>query len=256
MLGQLYLAQDLYVPPATETAREIASLFNLTLWIAIFVFVVVEGLLLYMIIRFRNNKKVPREESHRGHTTAEVVWTVIPAAILLFLGFLSAGTLMRIDTVPDDTDFTVRVEAFQFGWRFIYPDENGTAYADEAAWCRAADGGDPTRCSIGELRLQENSRVKVHITARDVIHAFAVPEFAIKQDAVPGKPRDAWFETPDLPTDAPVQYFIQCMEYCGLGHHGMRATLTVFPEGSQPLAYGRAPPPEPSEPTETTEPPS
>jgi len=98
--------------------------------------------------------------------------------------------------------------------------------------------------------------VKVHITARDVIHAFAVPEFAIKQDAVPGKPRDAWFETPDLPTDAPVQYFIQCMEYCGLGHHGMRATLTVFPEGSQPLAYGRAPPPEPSEPTETTEPPS
>lgn len=219
MLGRLFLAQDLYVKPATESAREVASLFNITLWIAIVVFVLVEGLLLYMIVRFRKNTRVPREESHRGHTTAEVVWTVVPAAILLFLGFLSAGTLVKIDTIPTDTDFTVEVEASQFTWLFRYPDGNVT---------------------VNELRLQENSRVIANISSRDVIHAFAVPEFAIKQDAVPGKPRQAWFDTPDVGAE-PVAYFIQCMEYCGVGHHDMRAKLTVFPEGSQPLPYGKAP---------------
>jgi len=234
MLGALYLAQDLYVPPATETAREVASLFNITLWIALVVFVLVEGLLLYMIIKFRKNTRVPREETHRGHTTAEVVWTVVPAVILLFLGFLSAGTLVKIDTIPDDTDFTVHVEASQFVWRFIYPDENGTAYNGQAGWCQE----NRARCSIGEMRLQENARVRLELVARDVIHAFAVPEFAIKQDAVPGKVHVSWFQVPDVGS-APVEYFIQCMEFCGVGHHDMRATIVVFPAGSQEQMWGR-----------------
>lgn len=238
MLRALYLAQDLYVPPATESAREVASLFNLTLWIALAVFVLVEGLLLYMIVKFRRNTRVPRDETHRGHTTAEVVWTVIPAIILLFIGFLSAGTLVKIDELPDDLDYTVRVDASQFIWRFIYPDENGTAYTGAADWCA---GDNRWRCSIGELRVQERSRIRLEITARDVIHAFAVPEFAIKQDAVPGKQHVAWFEAPDVPGSAPLEYFIQCMEYCGVGHHDMRAKVTVFPEGSQPLPYARPP---------------
>lgn len=224
MLGALYLAQDLYVPPATDPAREVASLFNITLWIALVVFVLVEGLLVYIIIKFRKNTKVPRDETHRGHTTAEVVWTVIPAAILLFLGFLSAGTLVKIDVIPDDVDFTIGVDASQFVWRFTYPEGNAT---------------------IGELRLQENSRVRVEITSRDVIHAFAVPEFAIKQDAVPGKTSTAWFDTPDV-TSGTREFFVQCMEYCGVGHHDMRAKITVFAEGTQPLPYGRAPPAAPS----------
>lgn len=219
MLGALYLAQDMYVPPATESAREVASLFNITLWIALFVFVFVEGLLVYMILRFRKNTKVPREESHRGHTTAEVVWTVIPAAILLFIGFLSAGTLVKIDEIPDDTDFTVKVGASQFTWAFTYEDGNRT---------------------INDLRLQENSRVRIEISSADVIHAFAVPEFAIKQDAVPGKTHVAWFDVPDISSPT-KEFFIQCMEYCGVGHHEMRAKITVFAEGSQPLPYGRAP---------------
>jgi cytochrome c oxidase subunit II len=232
MLGALTLAQDLYVPPATESAREVADLFNITLAIALVVFVLVEGLLIDMIVKFRKNTKVPREEGHRGHATAEVVWTVIPAAILLFLGFLSAGTLVKIDTIPDDIDYTVHVEASQFVWRFIYPDANGTEYNGQPGWC-------PVNCQIGELRLQENSRVRIVITARDVIHAFAVPEFAIKQDAVPGKPHIAWFDAPDVGATS-EEYFVQCMEYCGVGHHDMRAKITVFPEGSQTRPYGRA----------------
>lgn len=221
MLGALYLAQDLYVPPATESAREVASLFNITLWIALVVWAFVTGLLLYIIIKFRKNTKVPRDETHRGHTTAEVVWTVVPAAILLFLGFLSAGTLIKIDVVPEDTDFTVKVGASQFTWTFTYPDGNRT---------------------INDLRLQEGSRVRVELTSLDVIHAFAVPEFAIKQDAVPGKTHTSWFDVPRAGAGT-TEFFIQCMEYCGVGHHDMRAKITVFPAGSQPLPYGRAPPP-------------
>ncbi|HUR70074.1 MAG TPA: cytochrome c oxidase subunit II [Candidatus Thermoplasmatota archaeon] len=248
MLGSfLYLAQDLYVQPATQNARDIKGLFNITLAIALVVFVLVEGLLLYMVIRFRNNRKVPREEGHRGHTTAEVVWTVIPAAILLFLGFLSAGTLIHLDTVPDDTDFTIHIEARQFIWRFIYPDDNGVEYNGEADWCRAPN---QARCSFNDLRLQEGSTVKFTATGLDVIHAFAVPEFGIKADAVPGKTHTAWFQVPSLNGASEATYFVQCMEYCGVGHHLMGPSkeasdagsvphITVFPAGAQPLAWGK-----------------
>lgn len=250
MLGSLiFLAQDLYVKPATDNAKEVARLFNITLAIATVVTVIVLGLLAYMIIKFRHNTKVPRDESHRGHTTAEVVWTVIPAVILLFLGFLSAGTLIKIDTVPDDTDFQITIEARQFSWRFIYPDDNGTAYNGQAGWC-----GVPGRCNIGQLRLEEGSRVKFDVTAVDVIHAFAVPEFSVKLDAVPGKKHVGWFDVPMLDGAPSASYFVQCMEYCGVGHHlmgpskeaadsGSQPTIEVFPAGSQPLAWGRAPPP-------------
>lgn len=252
MLGRLlFLGQDLYVPPATENAVEVAGLFNITLWIALFVFVLVEGLLLYMIIKFRKNTRVPKDESHRGHTTAEIVWTVIPAAILLFLGFLSAGTLIQIDTLPDDTDYTIRVEASQFTWRFYYPDENGIPYSGQEGWC---SGENRARCPFNTLRLQEGSRVKVEIVARDVIHAFAIPEFAIKADAVPGKPRVNWFDVPMLNGAPSKEFFVQCMEYCGTGHHlmgpskeaidgGTAPKIVVFPAGSQPLAWGPAPAP-------------
>lgn len=247
--GYLFLAQDLYVKPATANAREVAGLFNITLWIALFVTAVVLGLLGYMIVKFRNNTKVPREEGHRGHTTAEVVWTVIPAAILLFLGFLSAGTLIKLDTVPDDVDFSISIEARQFSWRFIYPDENGTAYNGQPGWCST-----PGRCSINELRLQEDQRVRFEVRGMDVIHAFAVPEFSIKLDAVPGKNHVGWFETPALNGATGAEYFVQCMEYCGVGHHlmgpskeaedaGSVPKIRVFPAGSQPLPYGRAPAP-------------
>lgn len=255
MLGRLlFLAQDLYVPPATENARDVLQLFNITMWIALAVFVLVEGLLLYMILKFRKNTKVPRDEGHRGHTTAEIVWTVIPAAILLFLGFLSAGTLIQIDTIPDDTDFTVRVEARQFSWRFVYPDDAGTAYAGgavtgEGGWCAAPN---QARCSLNEMRVQEGSRVKILVVGLDVIHAFAIPEFALKLDAVPGKVHPQWFEAPMLNGAASREFFIQCMEYCGVGHHlmgpskeaqdaGSAPKLVIFPAGSQPLAWGRAP---------------
>lgn len=251
MLGGLVtLAQDLYVEPATPLAGEVRDLFNITLGIALFVFVLVEGLLVYMIVKFRKNTKVPREETHRGHTTAEVVWTVIPAGLLLFLGFLSAGTLVELDVVPPDSDYTVTVEASQFSFRFYYPDANGTAYAGNSGWCST-----PGQCSTSVLRVQEGSKVKLLVTATDVIHAFAVPELAIKVDAVPGKVNTRWFQAPV--TSSESRYFIQCMEYCGVGHHMMGSSrmavdaaesgglavpeLVVFSEGSQPLMWGNAP---------------
>jgi cytochrome c oxidase subunit 2 len=252
--GFLYLAQDLYVQPATQNARDVAQLFRITLGIAIFVFVFVMGLMFYMLLRFKKNTRVPKDEGHRGHNTAEIVWTVIPAAILLFLGFLSAGTLIQLDEIPTDTDFTVTVEARQFSWRFIYPDEAGAPFplgGDARAWCAAPN---QSRCSINELRLAEGSKVKINVIALDVIHAFAVPEFAIKLDAVPGKVHEQWFIVPMLDGATSKTYFVQCMEYCGVGHHlmgpskeaedaGSVPKLSVFGAGSQPLPYGRAPPP-------------
>lgn len=209
-----------YVTPKTPLAREVYGLFNLTLGIALFVFVLVEGLLLYTLWRFRNNRKVPRDETERGHTAAEVTWTVIPAIILILLGVLSAGTLMRLDTIPEDTDFTVKVEAFQWGWRFVYPDGNAT---------------------VNELRVEEGQKVRLELVSRDVIHAFWVPEFAIKIDTVPGRTNVQWFEAPPVEGADVDEYFVQCAEYCGLGHHDMRAKVVIFRAGAQAVPYGKAP---------------
>ena len=158
------------------------------------------------------------------------------------------GTLVQIDEIPEDTDFTIWVQASQFSWRFVYPDENGAAFQGGALgdWCR---GPTAARCDFTTLRLQEDSKVRLMVTSTDVIHAFAVPEFGVKMDAVPGKVHEGWIQTPSV--DAPTEFFVQCMEYCGVGHHlmgpskeamdgGQVPKLVVFPEGSQPRAWGRA----------------
>ena len=228
----LAAAQDnleLYPTPKTDVARSVETLFNATLIIAMIVFVGVEALLFYIVWRFRNNKTVPAGETHRGHTKAEIVWTVVPAVILLGLGSVSAVTLFDIDTVPSDTDFAVRVEASQFIWKFSYPDNSS---------------------SFNEMRVQEGMKVRLDLVSRDVEHQLFIPNFAIKISAIPGRTNHQWFIAP-----APGSYPIECSMYCGFGHHEMGAArhdtlITVFAAGSQANPWGKATPVAPA--TNTT----
>lgn len=242
VLAPLAAAQESfqpYVEPATEQARDIKDIFDLTFTIAIVIFLGVEALLFFVLWKFRANKTPPREDGHRGHTTAEVVWTVIPAGILLFLGVVSAGTLFELDTVPDDTDYTVAVEASQWGWRFVYPDGNFSQYFWDGAKATtdvaAAREYNATRgrpVAVGEFAVEEGQRIQLAITAADVIHAVWIPEFGLKIDAVPGQTQYRWFEAPPFKVGGTNEYFLQCAEYCGRGHHAMHAKVVVVPAGT------------------------
>lgn len=222
---------EVYVEPQTPVAAEVYDLFLVITGVALFVFVLVEGLLLYTLWRFRNNTDSPEGETERGHTKAEVVWTIIPAVILIGLGVLSAGTLAKTDAVPEQVDFTVKVDAFQWGWRFVYPDGNAT---------------------VNVLRVQEGSVVGLDVTSRDVIHSVWIPAFALKLDAVPGQVHKQSFVAPPVTDGDPDEYFLQCAEFCGLSHHAMHAQVLVFAKDSQPLPYGKLPPPPPPPATNET----
>lgn len=246
-----------YVEPATQQARQIKDLFDLTFIIAMVIFVGVEALLFFVLWKFRNNKTPPPETGHRGHTTAEIVWTAIPALILLMLGVISAGTLFELDTVPDDTDYTVKVEAGRFFWRFTYPDGNfslhtaGSAAPGEASDWNASKQCQPDRVpscrpvSAGAFRVEEGQRIRLEITALDVIHALWIPEFGVKIDAVPGTTNYRWFEAPAFVPGGDNEYFIQCAEFCGSGHHAMHASVTVVPAGTFAQGYPQPNPVEP-----------
>lgn len=242
MLAPLALAQDAfepYVEPKTEQARDIKSLFNVTFGIAMVIFVGVEALLFYVLWKFRNNKTPPEETGARGHTTAEIVWTIIPAGILLFLGVISAGTLFELDTIPEDTDVTIVVEASRWNWKFTYPDGNYSVYR----W----DGTSPTTSvsapqkynatngrsvNVGDLQIEEGARVRLEIVSTDVLHAVWIPEFGVKIDAVPGVTNVRWFEAPAYVEGGDNEYFFQCAEFCGRGHHAMHAKVVVAKAGS------------------------
>lgn len=223
----------LYPEPATDEARAVKGLFDLTLAIAMVVFIVVEVLLFYIIWRFRGNKTVPRGEQHRGHTGAEIAWTIVPAVVLLGIGTVSAMTLFEIDEVPDDADVHVRVIASQFIWAFNY-----------------TDGG--ARDTINELRVETGKRVELEIVSKDVEHQFFVPRFAMKISAIPGRTNHEFFVAPE-----PGEYHFECSMYCGFGHHEMGASteatkIIVFPAGTQPVPYGRPAPPATPPATNTT----
>jgi cytochrome c oxidase subunit 2 len=183
--------------PASPGARSIANLHTTILWIAAAVFVIVCGLLIYSLVRFRRKSADAPEpdQSFHGSAMLETIWTVIPVGILLIILVLTFQTLK--DTDPDrPTEMTVSVIGKQWLWEVQYPDYNIK--------------------TTGELRIPVDTDVKIELTSADVIHSFWVPQLGGKQDAVPGYLTTTWFRA-----DRRGTFRGQCAEYCGLGHAEM-----------------------------------
>lgn len=194
--------------PASPAARSIADLHTITLWIATIVFLIVCGLLIYSLVRFRRRSPDEPEpdQSFHGNTTLEVIWTVIPVGILVTLLVLTFQTLK--DTDPNrPTDMTIKVIGKQWLWEVQYPDRNIKL--------------------TGELRLPVNTDVKVELTSQDVIHSFWIPQLGGKRDAVPGYLNTTWLRADRLGT-----FHGQCAEYCGLAHSNMPLNVTVLDQES------------------------
>lgn len=203
---------------ASTYGPKVDQIFWAILWITGFFFFLVQGGLLYFIVKYR--ARPGREASYvHGNTALEVVWTVIPALILLGLTLASQKVWREIRYPDQQPESAVQVEilAEQFAWNVRYPGPDGQMETPD----------DVT--TINQLHLPVGQVASIRIKSKDVIHSFFVPEFRVKQDAVPGLPTQIWLE----PTRA-GQFDILCAELCGLGHYRMRGFATTeSPEAFQ-----------------------
>jgi cytochrome c oxidase subunit 2 len=200
------------IPQGTSTfAPQIDRIYYLILVITGIAFVLVEVGLLYFAVKYRAQ---PGRKAHytHGNTTAEIIWTAVPAVTVVIIGILSARVWNHIkgrDSVPAGA-LAYGATAKQFEWNFDYIGPDGQLGT-----------GDDFRVR-NQLHMPVNRPVVLDLKAEDAIHSFFVPSFRIKQDAVPGMTIKVWFHALE-----PGEYEIACAELCGMGHYKMRAMVTV-----------------------------
>jgi cytochrome c oxidase subunit 2 len=193
---------DWWLPENVSTyGREIDWLFQLIYAITGVTFVLVTVTLIAFLVMYRDRPGRRARYTH-GNSTLEIVWTVVPALILVILTFLSAPAWSRIKMSAPPSDFVLEVTAKQFNWQVKY------AKSDKVF--------------LDEMHVPVNKVVHVDLKSQDVIHSFFVPSFRMKQDAVPGRSIKTWFEAMK-----PGKYEWPCAELCGFGHSGMRGWIYV-----------------------------
>jgi cytochrome c oxidase subunit II len=217
----------------TELSREIYGLHMLILWICVAIAAAVFGVMIYSIATFRKSKgAVPASFDH--NTKAEVIWTVIPVLILVAMAVPAARTLVKIDDTRG-SELTVKVTGYQWKWQYEYVDHGVSFYSTLA---RPSDearqlGSGIAPGSVENYLLEVDNplvvpvgrKVRVLITANDVIHAWWVPDFGMKRDAIPGFINEMWFNAEKTGT-----YRGQCAELCGRDHGFMPVVVEVKPQ--------------------------
>ncbi len=195
----------LAVPPTTATFDFV---YNWYLVSAIIAGGFVVGLLLFMAVRYRAREGAPPPAKGPESTWIALAVVVIMAVALGAAGYqtFAAATNIEIPNTPNSV--TIKVTAFQWGWNFTYP--NG-------------------HFALNNLTVPANRVIVLNVTSRDVYHAFGIPMLAVKEDAIPGKVNQLWFE---VPTPGVYKDAIHCFELCGVGHAFMIANLTVVSQTS------------------------
>ncbi|MGH2724070.1 MAG: cytochrome c oxidase subunit II [Actinomycetota bacterium] len=202
--------------PAGPVAREQADLFFLVFWIAVGVFVVVEGLLVFAMIRFRHRSDDDTPVQVHGNTRLEVAWTIIPALLLAGVAVPTIASIFSLAREPADVAVEINVTGHQFWWEVEYPEQEGISQPFFTA---------------NELHIPVGRYVRLNLTSAEavppgpVIHSFWVPRLAGKQDVVPGRLNELYIQADD-----PGTYSGQCAEYCGLSHYLMRFLVVAQPE--------------------------
>ena len=180
-------------------------------------------LVIYACIRFRASRNpVASQTSH--NTFIEVLWTLIPCLILIIMAVPSFKILYEQDEIPP-ADVTIKAVGYQWYWGYEYPDENiiFESYMIEE---KDLEPGQPRLLTVdNEIVVPVNKVVKVLITANDVLHAWALPSFGVKRDAVPGRINETWFKA-----DRTGTFYGQCSELCGIKHAFMPITVNVVSE--------------------------
>ncbi len=211
--------------PVTPIATQIYDLHTYIMWICVVIFIGVFSVMFYSIFAHRKSKGHQAAQFHEN-TVVEVIWTVIPFLILLFMAFPATKTVlaMKDSSAPD---MTVKVTGYQWKWSYDYLDEGFGFYSNLKTPYVQIHGEEPKDEHYllevdNPLVVPVGKKVRVLITANDVIHSWSVPAFGVKQDAIPGFVRDSWFKA-----ETPGIYRGQCSELCGKEHGFMPIVVEV-----------------------------
>ena len=222
----------------TDRSDSIQNLYDIVFYIAVAIFLLVEGLIVWTVFRYRRKSTdTDLPPQTHGNNLIEVIWTVIPTAIVIFLFVMSWQSLNTVEARAA-TAVNVRAVAAQFQWSFDYLDEQGNTL-----FTQALPTGD-----TGGMVIPVDEPVHVELRANDVIHAFYVPKFLFKRDVVQGKTN-----TFDFTVEEPGTYRGQCAELCGTFHGSMIFDVHAVPRAeydtwvADQIAKANAtPPPAPS----------
>jgi cytochrome c oxidase subunit II len=196
-------------PPETDQARHIAGLYELMFWVAIGVGGITLGLILFSVIRYRRtSEELPKQT--RYHVPLEITYTVIPVLIVLGLFVATWRVERNVDRIAANPAVTVEATAFQWQWRFSYPQ-----YGIDII-------GSPTKYPVFLVPVGETVHVDLH--AEDVIHAFYVPDFLFKRDTIPGQLNQF-----DIRIPRAGKFLGECAEFCGLNHSEMTFYVRAVP---------------------------
>ncbi len=211
--------------PVTEVAQRQIDLHNYILWICVVIFVVVFGVMFYSIFKHRKSVGHQAAQFHEN-MLVEIAWTLVPFLILLFMAYPATRTILLYkDTSAPD--LTIKVTGYQWKWGYDYLQDGFGFYSSLSTPLaqienRAPKGDNYLLEVDNPMVVPVDAKVRVLITADDVIHAWWVPAFGIKQDAIPGFVRDGWFRATKVGT-----YRGQCAELCGKEHGFMPIVVEV-----------------------------
>ncbi len=177
-------------------------------------------LVIYSCIRFRASRN-PTASTTTHNTMIEIIWTLVPCIILIIIAVPSFKILYSQDKIPP-ADVTIKAVGYQWYWGYEYPDEK-IIFESYMVSEEDLKPGQPRLLTVdNELFVPVNKVVKVMITANDVLHAWALPSFGVKRDAVPGRINETWFRA-----DRTGTFYGQCSELCGIKHAFMPITVNV-----------------------------
>lgn len=228
----------------TELSREVYDLHMLIFWVCVGIGVVVFGVMFYSVFAHRRSRH-PKPADFHESTSIEIMWTIIPFAILVAMAIPAAGTLIKMEDLRG-AELSIKVTGYQWKWHYEYLDKNvsfySTLHADSNLARQLDSGIDPK--TVPNYLLEVDNRVVVPvrtkirflITANDVIHAWWIPDLAVKKDAIPGFVNEMWASI-----DEPGLYRGICAELCGRDHGFMPVVIeAVEPQAFQDWLAARA----------------
>ena len=216
-------------PPVTKIASDIQGLHYFMLIICLVIFLAVFGVMFYSMIKHR--KSVGHKSANFHESVAvEIAWTIVPFVIVVVMGLAATKTVVAMKDTSN-ADITIKTTGMQWKWGYDYLRGEGEGIGFVAtldvAQRNMSDSGHPSGDNYllkvdNPLVVPVNKKIRMIMTANDVIHSWAVPAFAVKQDAIPGFVRDAWFRA-----EKTGDFYGQCVELCGKEHAYMPIHVKV-----------------------------
>jgi cytochrome c oxidase subunit 2 len=217
----------------TPLSRDIHALHMTIFWWCVAIGVFVFGWMIWSLVKFRKSQGAKPDVTMVHSTKAEIIWTVIPVGILVLMAVPATRTLIAIEDTRG-TELSIKVTGYQWKWHYDYLGEDVKFFSTLA---RASDEARQLQSGIDPKSVEnylldvdnpmvvpEDTKVRVLLTAQDVIHAWWVPDFGMKKDAIPGNVNELWFKVDKGKTGI---YRGQCAELCGRDHGFMPVVVKV-----------------------------